>query len=69
MKANYARNYGKWIVFVQCGLCGAEGKKTSCEREDDPKKSNWSNTACYSAAAGWNSRVLNLTATGSNNSR
>lgn len=41
------------IVFVRCGICGAQSR---VYETDNPEWSDWDNAACRYAAAMWNRR-------------
>lgn len=53
--ANYANRYRKWLVYVKCDVCSAQGKAFS-DRED-PDLSGWNNAACDKAIRAWNMRA------------
>ena len=52
---NYSGKQRKYLVFVKCEICGAQGKVFSDSQH--PEETNWNNAACDSAIKAWNMRT------------
>lgn len=52
---NYSGRQRKYMVFVKCEICGAQGK--IFVDANDPDEYGWRTAACDSAVKAWNMRT------------
>lgn len=55
LNQRYSEKHNKYIAFVKCEVCGAQGRVIGCYEE--PAAANWNNSACMEAARAWNMRT------------